>query len=151
MDFPSGSVDDFLRKVRGAKNKQREAVEENLEPLLSDPAVFVVAPEMGKLIDKELETYGDEALKQIAMVVIGKWLAIHQDVGSQHARNDDLPGALLAQADATKLGVVLRIMEEIGSFGGDEEYRKAMRGQINQAVMEGIEESGLLPEEFFQQ
>lgn len=149
MEFPSNSVNDFLRKVQGAKAKQREAVETGLEPLLSDPATFVVSPEIARLIDDSCERYGDEAYKQIAMVALGKWLEVHNGCIQEHMISEDHTAAMLSMSDAAKITTALRILEDIGSFGGDDDYRAAMRQEINQAVLEGLEEVGRNPEDFF--
>jgi hypothetical protein len=149
MNFPSDSVNDFLRRVQGAKAKQREVVETNLDPLLSDPATFAVDPALGRMMDDACERYGDEAYKQVAMVAIGKWLDLHNAYIQEHVNLEDFSAALFGMADATKLTTVLRLMEEVGSFGGDDDYRQAMREQINQAVLEGLEEAGRSPEDFF--
>ena len=149
MNFPSDSVNDFLRRVQGAKAKQREVVETNLDPLLSDPATFAVDPALARMMDDACERYGDEAYKQVAMVAIGKWLDLHNAYIQEHVNLGDCSAALFGMSDATKLTTVLRLMEEVGSFGGDDDYRQAMREQINQAVLEGLEEAGRSPEDFF--
>jgi hypothetical protein len=57
--------------------------------------------------------------------------------------------SLMTLRDISTLNIALRLLEEVGSFGGDEDYRSAMRKQINQAVLEKLEETGRDPEEVF--
>lgn len=142
MDFSFESVGRFLQQVQGAKEQQRKAVEDGLEPLLNDPATFAIAPEMGTMIEAEVEKYGDEALRQLCIVTLGKWLDFHQGFLQEHIDNDAVPEALLTMRDISSLNTALHIVEGVGSFGGDEDYRAAMRKQINQAVLENIEETG---------
>lgn len=149
MNFSSDSVNDFLRKVQGAKEQQRQIVDEELEPLLTDPFTYVVPPAIATMVDNALEEWGDEALKQIAMVVIGKWLDVHNGLLEEHVNNQDFPAALFTMADATKITTVLRTLSDIGSFGGSEDYCASIRQQINQTVLENIEEQGKMPEDFF--
>lgn len=149
MNFPSDSVNDFLRKARGAKEYQRQIVDDELEPLLTDPSTYAVPPAVGKMIEDALEEWGDEALKQIGMVVIGKWLDVHNGLLQEHVDSQDFSAALLTMSDATKITTALRTLGDIGSFSGDEDYCASVRQQINQAVLEGIEEQGGSPEDFF--
>jgi hypothetical protein len=147
--FSFDSVSHFLQQVEGAKSRKRQAVEEGLEPLLTDPATFAMSPEIATLVDKEVERYGDEALKQICIVALGKWLDYHQGILQEHIDNDAMAESLMTLRDISTLNIALRLLEEVGSFGGDEDYRSAMRKQINQAVLEKLEETGRDPEEVF--
>lgn len=149
MDFSFDSVSKFLQQVQGAKAKQREAISEHLDPLLDDPSTYMVPPAMAYAIDALLETYGDEALKQVGMVAIGKWVSVHQELLDEHLANDSQAEALLTMSDLSKLITALRILSDIGSFGGDDDYRKAMGKEINQAVLEKLEEVGRNPDDFF--
>jgi hypothetical protein len=149
MDFSLDSVGDFLRKAHGAKAKQREAINEHLEPFLDDPSTYALPPSMAGALDELYERFGDEALKQVGMVAIGKWAAMHEDMLNEHIANDGQAEALLTMNDLSKITTALRILADIGSFGGDEDYRQAIKKQINQAVLEKIEETGRTIEEVF--
>jgi hypothetical protein len=46
-------------------------------------------------------------------------------------------------ADASKLGAALRMVEEIGSFSGTEQWTKMLREVVGQAVMENCEDQGI--------
>lgn len=149
MDFSLGSVGDFLRKVQGAKAHQRDAINEHLEPLLDDPATFAIPPAMAASLEELLERFGDEALKQAGMVAIGKWASLHQEMLEEHFANGSYQEALLSMNDLSKITTAMRILGDIGSFGGDEDYRQAVKQQINQAVLETIEETGRSIEDIF--
>lgn len=149
MDFSFDSVGKFLQQVQGAKAKKKQVVEDALEPLLSDPDTFAISPVIGKLVDKEVEGYGDEALRQICIVVLGKWIDFHRGFLEEHVQNDAVPEALLTMRDVSILTTAIKLLEQVGSFGGDDDYRQAMHKQINQAVLEQIEEMGKDPEEVF--
>lgn len=146
-DASLDSVNDFLRKVQLAKSSSYEAVDEHLEPYMTDPATFAISPEISRLIDEEVESYGDEVLKQMSVFSLGKWLEYHQGFLQEHIANEATPEALLTMQDISTLNAALRLISEVGSFGGDEDYRKAKQKQIGQAILELIEEDGLLPEE----
>jgi hypothetical protein len=149
MDFSLGSVGDFLRKAQGAKAKQREAINEHLEPFLDDPSTYAMPPAMAAALEDLYEQFGDEALKQVGMVAIGKWASTHQEMLEEHLANDGYAEAMLTMNDLSKITTALRILADIGSFGGDEDYRNALKKQINQAVLEQIEESGRSVEDIF--
>lgn len=149
MDFSFDSVGKFLQQVRGAKAKQREIVEQELDPWLSDPATFATPVQVGMLIDEAVEKYGDEALRQICIVTLGKWIEFHRGFLQEHVNNEAVPEALLTATDMTRLHTALNLLEEVGSFGGDDDYRAAMKEEINQAVLEKIEETGTSPEDYF--
>jgi hypothetical protein len=149
MDFSLDSVGDFLRKAHGAKAKQRETINEHLEPFLDDPSTYALPPSMAEALDELYERFGDEALKQVGMVAIGKWAAMHEDMLNEHIANDGRAEALLTMSDLSRITTALRILSDIGSFGGDDDYRQAIKKQINQAVLEKIEETGRTIEEVF--
>jgi hypothetical protein len=148
-DAAFDSVSSFLEHVHCAKSRSYQAVNEGLEPFMTDPATFAIAPEIARLIDAETESYGDEALRQVCIVSLGKWIEYHQGFLQQHIDNEAVPESLLTMRDISSLNLALRLLEEVSSFGGDEDYRKAKHKQISQAVLETIEESGRNPEEVF--
>ena len=149
MNFSFDSVGDFFRKTREAKADKRAAIDEGLSPLLTDPSTFAIAPDAADLLEKSLERYGDEALKAMAIVALGKWVELHGTWLEQHMLNGSVQEAVLTACDMTKLTQAVRLLEDVGSFGGDDDYRAAMRQQINQAVLERLEETGEEPSEFF--
>lgn len=148
-DAAFDSVGSFLKHVQLAKSSSYQTVSDQLEPFMTDPSAFAIDPRMGQFIDDEVESYGDEALKQLTIVALGKWLEFHQGFLQEHMDNGAVPEALLTMRDISTLTAAIRLIEEVGSFGGDEDYRKAKHKQISQAVLENIEESGRSPEEVF--
>lgn len=149
MDFSLDSVGDFLRRAQGAKAKQREAINEHLEPLLDDPSTYALPPAITEALDELYERFGDEALKQVGLVAIGKWAAMHEEMLDEHIANGGQAEALLTMNDLSRITTALRILADIGSFGGDEDYRQAIKKEINQAVLEKIEETGRTIEDVF--
>ena len=147
MDF--SSVGDFLRKAASAKQDRRQAIDENLAPFLEDPAVAGVPPSLATTFKDLFEQYGDEVYRQIAIFCIGKWHTIHTEILQEHVDNNSVPEALLTMSDLSRLCSALQILEQVGSFSGDEEWRTMLKKLVGQAVLEGIEEIGHDPNSFF--
>jgi uncharacterized protein YjeT (DUF2065 family) len=141
MEF--GSVDDFLRKVTSAKKVERDVIDEGLGDMLDNPAVFGIPPELAKTLEGMLEEYGDEALRQVGMFCLGKWMHIHNETIQAHIQTEGWQEALLTMNDVSKLSTALRIIEEVGSFGGGEQWTKMLKQLVGQAVMENCEERGI--------
>ena len=149
MNFSFDSVGNFLRQAKEAKASKRAAIDEGLSPLLTDPSTFAIAPDAADLLEESLERYGDEALKATAIVALGKWVELHGTWLEQHMLNGSMQEAVLTACDMAKLTQAIRLMEDVGSFGGDDDYRAAVREQINQAVLERLEETGEEPSDIF--
>ena len=145
MDF--SSVGDFLRQAATAKQDKRQAIDDHLVPFMEDPGTVGVPPELGASIETLLEAYGDETYRQIALFCLGKWHQTHCSVLQQHIENDGtsqmLSEMLMVMSDISKLSTVLMIMEQVGSFGGDDDWRKMLRTIVGQSVLETIEEKGI--------
>jgi hypothetical protein len=71
MDF--SSVGDFLRQAATAKQDKRQAIDDQLMPLMEDPATVGIPPNLAAAIETLLEAYGDETYRQIALFCLGKW------------------------------------------------------------------------------
>lgn len=149
MDF--SSVNDFLKKARSGKNEERQIIDDELDPLLSDPATIGIPPELSESIDLLKERYGDEAYKQIGMFCIGKWLQIHEGILNQHVKTEKMDAALLTMNDIALIALTIQTLERIGSFGGDEDWRKMLKGVVGQSILELLEEDGLDAQSFFSQ
>jgi len=147
MDFQS--VGDFLRQAASAKQDHRKVIDENLAPFLEDPATIGIPLSLSEKIEELLERHGDETYRQIAIFCIGKWHTVHTEILQQHVDNDGMSEALLTMNDLSKLSSVLQMLEQVGSFGGDETWRKMLRKMVGQSVLETIEEHGSDPESFF--
>jgi hypothetical protein len=141
MEF--SSVDDFLRKAACAKKDERDFIGEEIQPLLGDSSTIGVPPKLCKTIERLAESYGDEALKQIGLFCIGKWINVHNSVLKEHVMHDDMAAALVTMNDVSKLSTALQVAESVGSFGGDEEWRAMLKELVGQAIMESCEERGV--------
>jgi hypothetical protein len=141
MEF--GSVDDFLRKATNAKKIERDVIDEELGDMLDNPAVFGIPPELAKTLEGMLEKYGDEALRQVGIFCLGKWMHIHNATIQAHVEAEGWPEALITMNDVSKLSTALRIIEEVGSFGGEEQWTTMLKALVGQAVMENCEERGI--------
>jgi hypothetical protein len=141
MEF--GSVDDFLRKAANAKKNERDVIDEELGDMLGNPAVIGVPPELAIALEGMLEKYGDECFRQVGMFCLGKWISIHNETLQSHIQTDGWQEALLTMNDVSKLSTALRIVEEVGSFGGSEQWTKMLKKLVGQAVMENCEERGI--------
>ena len=145
MDF--SSVNEFLKAARSAKKDQEAIISEKIEPFMDDPSTIGITPELSESLDDLVEKYGDEALRATAMFSIGKWMEVHNDILQQHCMNDDMQAALWVMNDISKLSLVLQTMEDISSFGGDDDWRKMLKKVVSQAVLENCEERGIKPED----
>lgn len=149
MAFSFESVGDFLNKAASAKRHERQAVQDGLEPYLDDPHVMAVPPALLDTIEALYIQHGDETFKQIALFCTGRWLQVHQDTLEQHVENEGMPEALLTVQDLTKIGIAFSLMQDVGSFGGDDSWRKMIKEAVGQLVLEGIEEKGLTADQWF--
>jgi hypothetical protein len=147
MDF--SSVNDFLTKASSAKNQERQLIDDELDPYLSDPATVGITPDLSEAIDALKEKYGDEAFKQIGIFCLGKWLEVHEEVLHQHIQTERMDGALMTMNDISRLTLAIQTLEGIGSFGGDEDWRKMLKGIVGQSLLEKLEEDGLDAASFF--
>jgi len=141
MEF--NSVDDFLRKANNAKKGERDFIDEELHEMMIDPSIVGIPPSLAKTLEDLLEKYGDEALRQVGMFCLGKWMHIHNKTLQAHIQAEGWQESLLTMGDVSKLSTALRIVEEIGSFGGSEQWTKMLKKLVGQAVMENCEEQGI--------
>jgi len=149
MDF--SSVGDFLRQVASAKQHQCQAIDEHLEPFMEDPATVGIPPMLATAIETLLEAHGDETYRQIALFCLGKWHKIHCEVLQQHIENDGTSEMLMVMSDLSKLSTVLMLSDQVGSFGGDDSWRKMLRVIVGQSVLETMEEKGISLDSLFGQ
>jgi hypothetical protein len=61
----------------------------------------------------------------------------------QHIENDGTSEMLMVMSDISKLSTVLMVLDQVGSFGGDDDWRKMLRTIVGQSVLETIEEKGI--------
>ena len=147
MDF--SSVNDFLKKASSAKSQERQLIDDELDPFLSDPATVGITPDLSEAIDALKEKYGDEAFKQIGIFCLGKWLELHETILHQHIQAEAMDVALMTMNDISRLTLIIQMLESIGSFGGDEDWRKMLKSIVGQSLLEKLEEDGLDAASFF--
>jgi hypothetical protein len=147
MDF--SSVNDFLKKATSAKSQDRQLIDDELDPFLSDPATIGITPELSEDIDSLKTKYGDEAFRQIGIFCLGKWLEIHEEILQQHIQTETMDAALLTMNDISKLTLAIQTLEGIGSFGGDEDWKRMLKDIVGQTLLERLEEDGVDPVSFF--
>lgn len=147
MDF--SSVGDFLRKAGAAKDDKRQAIDDHLMPFMEDRNTVGIPPDLAVSIEALLDAYGDETYRQVAMFCIGKWHQKHCEILQQHVENDGISEGLMVMSDVSKLSTVLMILEQVGSFGGDDDWRKMLRTIVGQSVLEAIEEKGVSLDSIF--
>jgi hypothetical protein len=51
--------------------------------------------------------------------------------------------ALWVMNDISKLSLILNTLEDIGSFGGDDDWRKMIKKIVSKTVIENLEEKGV--------
>jgi len=141
MDFQS--PDQLIKAAQAAKQGQRNEIGESLAPIIDDPHAFSIPAALVADIEALMQQYGDEALKAVAMWSLGTWHGIHADFLEQHNIHGDHEAALWVMSDLAKLGLCLQVLADIGSIGGDEQWKQMLKANIGQAVIEHLEETGL--------
>lgn len=147
MDF--SSVDDFLRQAQAAKQHSRDAIDDNLEPILEDPSMVGIPPDLVAPFEELFETFGDEALRQISLFCIGKWHALHNSILQQHIEQNNTNEGLATMSDLSRICTILQLIEQTGSFSGDEQWKKMLKSTISKAILKDMEERDISPELFF--
>ncbi len=136
MSFSFNSVDDFLRKAQEAKTEKREEMHEYVQDFVNDPSMVGVPVEMADTIGQLIERYGDECLRQIALFTLGKWYGVHVGVVQEMVSTEDFGSAIAASMDAAKINTAIQTLEGVGSFGGDDDWRKMLGDSIVSEVDE---------------
>lgn len=142
MSFSFSSVEDFLKKAKDAKVKQRPEVEQRVRDYLDDPHLIGVAPEMADLINSLMERYGDESLRQIGLFCLGKWFAVHGGVIEELTQNEQMPAAFAATMDATRISDAIALLETVGSFGGDSDWKQMLYQSLVSTVNDAMNQHG---------
>ena len=129
------SVDDFLRKTREAKNKQRPDVEQFIDEEFDDPYLVGVPPHLSDKIQQWIEDYGDEPLKEIALFCLSQWYQIHAAAIAQLMGEEKEQAALSSTLDMGKVAQAIALLENVGSFCGNDEWKEMLKelavGELN--------------------
>jgi hypothetical protein len=141
MDF--SSVGDFLEKAVSSKQEERKLIEDEVDPILDDPSTIVIPQEMLDMLDRLEEKYGDETFKQVGLFCLGHWAEMHQEILSQHIQFENIHEAMVTVSDFTTLAHSIQQVKGIGSFAGDESWRKMLKEIVSQSVLEEMEEQGI--------
>lgn len=136
LSFSFNSVDDFLRKAGEAKSEQRAEAHSWAQDFLNDPHTIGVPVEMADTIGVLIERYGDEALRQIALFCLGKWYGVHAGVIEEMISTEDTAASIAGAMDAARLSSAIQLLETVGSFGGDEDWREMLRESIADEIDE---------------
>jgi len=136
LSFSFNSVDDFLRKAREAKSEKSEEMREWVQDFVNDPSMVGVPVEMANTIGQLMEKYGDEALRQIVLFSLGKWYGVHVGVVQEMVATEDFGSSIAAAMDAARINTAIQTLENVGSFGGDDDWRAMLRESIVSEVDE---------------
>ena len=107
-----------------------------VQDFVNDPAMVGVPVELADTIGTLLEAYGDEALRQIALFALGKWYGVHVGVVQEMVSTEDFGSAIAASMDAARINTSIQTLETVGSFGGDDDWRKMLGETIVSEVDE---------------
>jgi hypothetical protein len=143
------SVDEFLRRTDAARKSRLNVVENGLRAYMDDPSTIGVTPELGEIIEKLVESHGDEVYRQISIFCLGKWLDVHSEIAHEHFANQTLPELVATTSDAARLSTALQVMEQVGSFGGDQSWREMLCSKVADTVLADFEKRGIDPSSIF--
>ena len=149
MDF--SSVDDFLRQAKSVKEETIASIGENLTPYFDDAGLVGVPPVLADSIATLVNQYGDETYRQIILFCMNQWHNYHAHILRKQINNDCIQEGLAIMDDLSRLTTVLQLLQQTGSFSGDEEWLKMIKATVTSAMLEKLEESNLSLEEFLEQ
>lgn len=136
------SVDDFLRKAREAKADFRPEVKEAIDEHFEDPHLVSVPPELADTFDSLLERYGDESLRQISLFAMSKWFELHTAHIEALLAQENVQAAIAMTMDATKISQTIAMLEMVGSFGGDDDWREMAKQAAIGLVNDSLNKQG---------
>ena len=149
MDF--SSVDDFLRQAKSVKEETIASIDENLTPYFDDAGLVGVPPIFANSIAALVNQYGDETYRQIILFCMNQWHNYHAHILRKQINNDCIQEGLAIMDDLSRLTTVSQLLQQTGSFSGDEEWLKMIKATVTSAMLEKLEESNLSLEEFLEQ
>jgi hypothetical protein len=139
-DFTFSTAEAFLREAAAAKQSKRDAIAASIAPHLSDHGTVGIPPKLHKSIEKLLETYGDETYRQVALFALAKWFEAHTEAAEDLFNMGQMPEAVACMMDATRISDSLHLVCEVGSLGGDQDWKIMLEEELSQAILEHIEE-----------
>jgi len=149
MDF--SSVDDFLRQAKSVKEETIASLDDSLTSYLNDTGMFAVPPVFADSIDALVKQYGDETYRQIILFCMNKWHHYHAHILRKQINNDCIQEGLSIMDDLSRLTTVLQLLQQTGSFSGDEQWLKMIKTTVTHAMLEKLEEGNISLEDFLEQ
>lgn len=149
MDF--SSVDDFLRQAKSVKEETIASIGENLTPYFDDAGLVGIPPVLADSIATLVNQHGDETYRQIILFCMNQWHNYHAHILRKQINNDCIQEGLAIMDDLSRLTTVLQLLQQTGSFSGDEQWLKMIKATVTSAMLEKLEESNLSLEEFLEQ
>jgi len=144
MDHFTGSAHEFLNATNGIYAQEcPQSTNDEVDPLLDDPSIVGIPHEMFDMLKGLEEKHGDETFKQVALFCLGQWLQIHQGILPQPLQCENIHEAMVTVADLTTLAHSAQQVQAVGSFGGDESWRKMLKEIVSQDILENMEEQGI--------
>ena len=140
MDPSFSTVNEFLQQAAAAKAGKREAISSYIGPHLQDPGTVGVPPSLADIFRGYIAKYGDETYRQIALFALGKWFETHIEAADDLFSTGELAEACACLMDATRISDSLHLIAEVGSLGGNEEWKEMLEAEISQAILEHLEE-----------
>jgi len=107
-----------------------------VQDFVNDPSMVGIPVEMAEEINGLVEKYGDEPLRQIALFTLGRWYGVHVGVVQEMVATEDFGSAIAASMDAAKVNTAIQTLEGVGSFGGDDDWRRMLGETIVSEVDE---------------
>jgi hypothetical protein len=133
------SVNDFLRQAVAAKDSKRQAISASITPDLQDHGMVGIPPRLANTLESMLQSYGDEAYRQVALFCLGKWFEMHIGMFEELIGEEPSMGCSCLM-DATRIADSLHLLSEINSIGGDKGWRDMLSETLSQHILEELEE-----------
>lgn len=149
MNF--SSVDDFLRQAKTVKEETIASIDDNLTPYFDDAGLVGVPPVFANSIATLVNQYGDETYRQIILFCMNQWHNYHAHVLRKQINNDCIQEGLSIMDDLSRLTTVLQLLQQTGSFSGDEQWLKMIKTTITHAMLEKLEKDNISLEDYLEQ
>jgi hypothetical protein len=134
------TVDDFLKKARAAKHEQRQAISDELVETVMDPSSIGIPPALHSALEDLVDEFGDEPLRQTALFCLTKWFGIHAKIADNYFKEDKQQEGCAAVTDAARISSAIHLLQDVGSFSGDEKWRSMLCEQLTDSIMDELED-----------
>lgn len=98
-----------------------------------------IPPRLANTLESMLQSYGDEAYRQVALFCLGKWFEMHIGMFEELIGEEPSMGCSCLM-DATRIADSLHLLSEINSIGGDKGWRDMLSETLSQHILEELEE-----------